>query len=307
MKSSKGMPMTYKAVLFLFLAVLAAGLVYGVQQVQVTVDKANVRAEAYPEARVIRIVSRDEVFTVLEKKGAWFKIALPMDNSSEPQVGFINEIVIAVVKTGMEAEKPVKMKKTAEKLLEPEEKAVQRKRAKVPASRGWEPEEKLFSGLSLKFGLMTSPKGANFGNKWILGIGFDKGLNRYLALGLELQPYLRSYSNASVPDASLSLIGTHAFLNVKAGANMGQFVPFLKFWKPYFGLGVGGMFESHKVKYQTLSDSLFKAYFAWHWMLGSEFVLKKIDLIFEYQAVKFSIPNVDPAFFIHFLMFGVRF
>jgi hypothetical protein len=56
-----------------------------------------------------------------------------------------------------------------------------------------------------------------------------------------------------------------------------------------------------------LSESKFNAYFAWHWMLGSEFVLKGISLIFEYQAIKISVPEVDPDFMSHFLMFGVRF
>lgn len=296
--------------LLLTLILLTLGFALAAGQVRVTVDKANVRAEADREAAVIRIVSRDEVFTVLEKKGAWYKIALPVDNAEETKFGFINEVVVAVIKPGeevVETAKPLKAKKAEAEVQEPEEKAVSKRTANVPASRGWEPEEKLFSGLSLKFGLMTSPKGRSFGDKWILGIGFDKGLNRYLSLGLELQPYLRSFSISSIPDASMSVMAANAFLNVKAGANMGQFVRFLKFWKPYVGLGAGGEFVSQKVKYQTLSQSKFNAYFAWHWMLGSEFAIKGIDLILEYQAIKVSIPSVDPDSFTHFLMFGVRF
>ncbi|MEI6614490.1 MAG: SH3 domain-containing protein [Chrysiogenales bacterium] len=299
--------MIHKAIMFFFLAVLTTGWVFGVQQVKVTVAKANVRAEADPEAAVIGTASRDDVFTVLEKNGAWYKIALPAESASEPQFGFINEIVVAVVRADKEVKKQAIVKKTAEQVPEPEEKALPRKKIKVHAKQDWEPEEKLFSGLSLKFGLMTSPQGGNFGDKWIMGIAYDKGLNRYLSLGLEFQPYLRSYSSTSIPDASLSLIGAHVFINVKAGANIGQFVPFLKFWKPYFGLGFGGAFESRKIKYQALSDSVFKSYFAWHWMLGSEFVLKSMDLILEYQAIKVSVPSVDPDFFTHFLMLGVRF
>ena len=301
--------MIHKAIMFFSLAVLTTGWVFGVQQVKVTVAKANVRAEADLKAAVIRTVSRSEVFTVLEKKGDWYKIVLPGDGVSESQVGFISETVVALVKevAGIGVKKPAKVKKAETEIQEPGEKAAPQRKTALPASRGWEPEGKLFSGFSYKFGLMTSPKGGNFGDKWILGIGFDKGLNRYLALGLELQPYLRSYSNTSLPGASLSLIGAHAFLNVKAGANMGQFVPFLKFWKPYLGLGAGGAFESRKIKYQTMSDSVFKSFFAWHLLLGSEFVLKRMDLILEYQAIKVSVPNVNPDFFSHFLMLGVRF
>jgi hypothetical protein len=301
--------MIHKAIIRLFLVALAAGSVYGVQQVQVTVAKANVRADADPGAAVVRVVSRDEVFTVIEKKGDWYKIVLPGDGASESQLGFINEFVVAVVNeaAGIGEKKPAKVTKVEAEIREPGEKTVPRKRPALRTSRNWEPEEKLFSGLALKFGLMTSPKGGDFGDKWMLGVAFDKGLNRYLALGLELQPYLRSYSDIGLPDASLSLIGAHAFLNVRAGANVGQFVPFLKFWKPYFGLGAGGVFELRKIKYQTMSDSVFKSYFAWHWMLGSEFVLKKIAFLFEYQAIKVSVPNVDPDFFIHFLLLGVRF
>jgi len=69
--------MTRKAIMFFSLAVLAAGLMHGVQQVKVKVDKANVREAADPGAAIIRVASRDEVFTVLERAGAWYKIALP--------------------------------------------------------------------------------------------------------------------------------------------------------------------------------------------------------------------------------------
>jgi hypothetical protein len=294
---------------FVGLMLWAACFSFGADRVRVTVDKANVRAEAKREAPVIRIVSRNEVFTVLDKTGPWYKIALPADNAAEPKSGYINEIVIETVAAGqeIEAEKPAKVKKAETAVREREEKAVPKRAAAISPGGRWEPEEKLFSGLSLKFGLMTSPKSSGFGNKWILGLGYDKGINRYLSLGLELQPYLRSYTNDSIPDASLSVMAAHAFLNVKAGANMGQFVSFLKFWKPYVGFGAGGAFLSQKVKYKTLSQSKFNAYFAWHLMLGSEFVLKGIDLILEYQAIKISVPEVDPDSMSHFLMFGVRF
>jgi hypothetical protein len=165
----------------------------------------------------------------------------------------------------------------------------------------------LFSGFSLKLGLQTSPKVSGIGNSWIAAFSLEKGLGRYLALGAELQPYLRSYSNDALPDASLSLVAAHAFLNIKIGAGLGQFIKALKFWKPYFGLGFGGAFEMQTAKYQANSDSKFKFYPAWHWLLGSEFLLKTISLIVEYQAVMVSVPNLDPDFFTNFLMLGVRF
>jgi opacity protein-like surface antigen len=299
-----------KAIVCLFLGLMLwmAGFSFGADRVRVTVDKANVRAVADRAATVVRIVSRDEVFTVLEKTGPWYKIVLPVDNAADVQSGFINEIVVAVLKPGAEAEtaKPAKVNRAEAEVRQARESEVPRT-VKAPARNRLEPEEKLFSGLSLKFGLMTFPKGGSFGDKWILGLGYDKGLNRYLSVGLELQPYLRSYSNSGTPDASLTVMAAHAFLNVKAGANMGQFVPFLKFWKPFVGVGAGGAFVSQKVKYKTLSDSKFNAYFAWHWMIGSEFAVKGIDLILEYQSIMVSVPEVDPDSFSHCLMFGVRF
>ena len=297
--------MTKRAVFFLVLAFMAAGFVHGIQRVKVTVDKANVRAEADRTAAVIRVVSRDEVFTVLEKNGPWFKIALPVDNADEPQSGFIHEIVVETVSAGQETESatPAKRTGTDADVREREEKTVPKREAAVSSTGRGEPEKKLFSGLSLKFGLMTSPKDGTFGDRWILAAGFDKGLSRYLAVGLEFQPYFRSYSDA----ADLSVIAANAFFNVKAGVDLGEFVRFLKFMKPYAGIGAGAELANMRVSYQGESQSKFNVHFAWHMILGSEFSLKGLDLIFEYQAIRVSNPDIDPGFFRHFLMFGVRF
>jgi hypothetical protein len=179
--------------------------------------------------------------------------------------------------------------------------------AKDNTSRVGKADDSLFSGFSLKLGLQTSPAVSGIGNSWIVAGALEKGVGRYLALGFEFQPFLRSYSNDALPDASLSLIAAHAFLNVKIGAGLGQFIAALKFWKPYFGLGFGVAFEMQTAKYQANSDSAFKFHPAWHWLLGSEFALKTISLIVEYQAVMVSVPDLDPDFFTNFLMLGIRF
>ena len=179
--------------------------------------------------------------------------------------------------------------------------------AKDNTGRVGKADDSLFAGFSLKLGLQTSPAVSGIGNSWIVAGALEKGLGRYLVLGMELQPYLRSYSNDALPEASLFLVAAHAFLNVKIGAGLGQFVAALTFWKPYVGLGFGGAFEMQTAKYLANSDSEFKFHPAWHWLLGSEFALKTISLIVEYQAVMVSVPNLDPDFFTHFLMLGVRF
>jgi hypothetical protein len=42
-------------------------------------------------------------------------------------------------------------------------------------------------------------------------------------------------------------------------------------------------------------------------MLGSEFAMKKFDLIVEFQSILLAAPGVSPDFFTNFIMFGVRF
>lgn len=285
MKYFKEKRMIRKITMMVSLFFLAVGLLAATQHVMVLAEKAKVKADADAGAATIYIAAKGEVFTVLERRGNWYKIELPTEEGAGPQAGFIAKSLVSE-SGGQGEKKPVR---------------------KGSANRSLKPDKHLFSGLSLKLGFKTSPKGDSFGNSWILAGTYEKKLGRYLSLGAELQPYLRHYANDSLPGTSLSIFAVHTFVNVKAGANLGQFVPVLKFWKPYFGLGFGAAFENQTAKYEGNSGSAFEIYFAWHWMLGSEFAMKKFDLIVEFQSILLGVPGVSPDFFTNFIMFGVRF
>jgi opacity protein-like surface antigen len=164
-------------------------------------------------------------------------------------------------------------------------------------------EEKLFSGYFAKFGLMTSPP-ASFGDKWLLDGGRDWGINPYLSVGGEIQPYYRHFSDSQLSDSTL---GANLFVNAKGGVNIGRFVEKLDFLTPYIGFGLGGSFAHSSSTFDGEKVSGTRFNFAWHLMFGFEVALKKMRLMLEFQTVKVSVPDVSPDAGQHFIMVGIRF
>jgi opacity protein-like surface antigen len=164
-------------------------------------------------------------------------------------------------------------------------------------------EEKLFSGYFAKFGLMTSPP-ASFGDKWLLDGGRDWGINPYLAVGGEIQPFYRHFSDSQLSDSTL---GANLFVNAKGGVNIGRFVEKLDFLTPYIGFGLGGSFAHSSSTFDGEKVSGTRFNFAWHLMFGFEVALKKMRLMLEFQTVKVSVPDVSPDAGQHFIMVGIRF
>jgi len=261
------------------------------EKVRVTVNNANVRSDPRTTAVVVLKAAKDDVFVVLGKTEGWYRIRLPEETGSESPEGYINESVVELLARETAAEPGL-------------EKAPARApHAKPAAQRASPPVEKLFSGLSAKFGIMTQPA-ARFGDRWLLAIGYDKGINPFLAAGLELQPYFRSFSDADFSDTT---IGANLFLNAKGGVNIGRFAESLKLLTPYLGVGLGGAmaFSSSKSGSEKVSDFAFN--FAWHMMFGIEVELKGMSAILEFQILKVSLPDINPDPTQYFWMFGVRF
>jgi opacity protein-like surface antigen len=264
-----------------------------VEKVRVTVNNANVRSQPSLSGELLLKAGAGDEFEVLAKISGWFKIRLPETSGSKASEGFISAALTELV-TGLEAPaanqgEPVRAKAPARP-----------SRTVKPAISG---EEKIFSGLSAKFGYMTRPAGS-FGDRWLLDLGKDWGINPFLAAGFEVQPYYRHFSDSLSSDSSL---GANLFVNAKGGANLGRFVEKLKFLTPYIGVGLGGAFAFSSSKYATEKVSSTNFYFAWHLMFGFEVVLKNMSVILEIQTIKVSVPEISPDAAQHFLMLGIRF
>ena len=265
------------------------------ERVRVTVDNANVRSQPDLDGKIVLKAGWGDVFEVTGKSNDWFKVLLPAEAGADTPEGYINEAMVEMLAAGEKvaaASAPPKSKTTPAK-------AAPRPRA---AAKSTAPK-KLFSGLAAKFGYRTNLPGG-FGDRWLLALTYEKGINPFLAAGLELQPYFRSFSDAGFSNSTL---GANLFLNAKGGVNIGRFVESLKFLTPYAGFGLGTAFASSSSKFGTEKVSSTDFRFAWHLMFGFEVVLKKLDLIFEIQMIKVSVPETDPDPKQGFIMLGVRF
>ena len=181
--------------------------------------------------------------------------------------------------------------------------ALESTKSKAKRKAAAKAEEKLFSGYFAKFGLMTTPP-ASFGDKWLLSFGRDWGINPYLSVGGEIQPFFRHFSDSQLSDSTL---GANLFVNAKGGVNIGRFVEKLNFLTPYIGFGLGGSFAHSSSTFDGEKVSSTRFNFAWHLMFGFEVALKKIRLMLELQTVKVSVPETSPDAGQHFIMVGIRF
>lgn len=262
-------------------------------KVQVTVENANIRSQPGLAGKIVLKAGKGDIFEIMDESNGWFRIKLPAEAGMEE--GFINEAVVEVLgsgKTAIAAGRSTQRKS-------PPAKAAARGRGSARATAS----EKLFSGLAAKFGFRTNIPG-RFGDRWLLALTYEKGINPFLAAGLELQPYFRSFSTAGYSDSTL---GANLFLNAKGGVNIGRFVESLKFLTPYVGFGLGTAFISSSSEFGGSKVGSTDLNFAWHLMFGFEAALKKLGLIFEIQMLKVSVPEIDPDPTQGWIMLGVRF
>jgi len=273
--------------------------------VEIVVEIANIRSQAGAEGDTIQKAKMGDNFKILELEGSWYKIALPVDKKGSPVFGYIHSSIVQIKSDEVKNNPPPpppskkKVKKNAKK---PEQVKVVKKKNIIKFD-----QDKLFSGFYLKGGLMTSPEADSFGDKWIIALGFDKPIGSYMSWGLEFQPYYRNFSEEAF-DLTLHNLSMNVFVNFKGGINLGKFFEPLKFFTLYGGLGVGTSLSFSYVDIAGLSGTDFAAHFAWHYMIGSEISLGKMNLILEIQGVKVIDPDIDPSTQSYgYFMLGIRF
>ncbi len=271
-------------------------------KIKVIAPSANVRALPNLKGEIIGNASEGEIFSVEKKEGDWYKILFQIKKNKFGYLHYVTvKEIFGVSKKTKTPEKKIDKKELTKK------KSKKRKPKKIKRKRIGHQQEKLFSGIFLKGGFMTSPSGVGLGESWISGIGFDSSIGKYLTWGFELQPYTRSITIPAISTTFSSIAG-NVFLNIKGGINMGKIINALRSMNLYLGAGAGTQLLYQSVKYSGASDSEFMANFMWHILFGAEFDIGKLNLIVEWQFDKTIVKNLDPSTVsTTFLMFGIRF
>ncbi len=264
-----------KAILFMLL-IFAALLCSGQTplKIKVIADYADIRSNPSVDAQVLEVALKGEIFAVMEKSGAWYKIKLSVDESGQVSSGYLHESMVA----------PAEMVEGQEKTAEPPKKPEPvSPTLPVPTP----PLRNFFSGTFLKFG---------FGERrWIVSLGNDFGIKRNFALGFELQPYYKDYS-----EENLTVLEMNIFANAKVGYRY-------SFLSLFGGGGIGPNLYYTNAEIEGESESHLDTRLAYHLLAGVAFNIRSVALIFEYQAIKISDPLVDPDPWTHFFIFGLRF
>ena len=260
-------------------------------QIRVLVHTANVRVKPDYSSSIIAQVSQGATLELKEISGDWYFVQLPPDESGVSKTGYVHQRVAErimpaqqqTVRTQPRAQQPVS--------YEPE-----RPRVAPPSQEG------ISTGFFLKFGWMTKPDAGGFGYSWLSAVGMDFSLAPNFTLGIEVQPAIRSYS-----DLDLTEIPVMAFVNGKGGINLGSLWRVLRVVNLFGGVGVGAEASFSTFKNEGQSYSNFDVKLAYHLLFGAEINLKSLALIAEYQITQVSDPAVDPDFWRHYWLFGIRF
>jgi opacity protein-like surface antigen len=260
-------------------------------QVKVAVDNAIVRVKPEVNAEMLDIAAKGKTFDVSDKIGAWYKIVVARDQSGKPIFGYIHEATVKPIgevppkpKTAKEPEQAAAA--GAEQPPAPPAPAAPLPREVPGAQPKVKSRDRVISGTSIKYG---------FNDHWLAALELNFGLGRNFGLGLELQPYYKKYENID-----LTVLETNVFLNAKAGFRLA----FLSF---YGGGGVGPNLSYTSTEIEGESFSEFKTMLAYHLIVGTELDLKIAGLVFEYQAIVVSDPDIDPDQWSHFFLVGLRF
>jgi opacity protein-like surface antigen len=257
---------------------------------KVSVQVANIRAQADATGQVLAVVRIGAILEMLGEQGDWYVVRVPAGEQAQGQTGYIPKILVQAM--GGAPAQPAPPPQPAPTAA-----------PHVVRESGLPPGGNLLKGFSVKFGWMASPSGQSLGDTWIAGLGYDFALGQNFALGLEVQPSYRSYSDTSF---EMKVIPVLAWAQLKAGVNLGRILKFLSFADGYAGIGLGGQaaFFSATVDGQSYSQTNFN--FGLKVVLGTAIQLGAIKLLLEYQFVRISDPAVDPVVWRGFVMAGIR-
>jgi Bacterial SH3 domain len=266
---------------------------------KVKVAMANVRLEPSPTSEVVARVSEGTLLEAKSRTGDWYLVSLPPDEQNKIISGYIHSGTVDIV--GPEKTQTVAPPEPVRaKVIEREtERSEVIEEPPAERSRG-----KLLYGFFLKLGGMFSPYPGKFSDAWLASFGLDLGLNRNFSLGFEIQP---AYRNFSGEETSFWIIPIMVLGQLKAALDLGNLTPSLGFARLFMGGGAGVEASYSVLQHMEDTFTKFETKPAYRVLAGTEIVLKSLRLIFEYQMTMISDPNVDPDFWGHYLLFGLRF
>jgi len=256
------------------------------RQVKVIIDNANIRSKPELNAELLDIASKGALFEVIEKAGDWYAIKLGEDQGGRAVYGYIHESMVERIGvTGLQPQavrEPEPVPPPPPPVPEPAP-PPQEIYATQATTR---PREKLISGSFIKYG---------FGEHWLVSFGADLGIGRHLGIGLEFQPY---YNHSSEFDRSV--LQMDVYVNAKLGFKLGLFTF-------YGGGGLGPDLSYVNTEIGGQSFTKLEAMLAYHGILGLALNIGKIGLVFEFQPIMVSDPNLDPDTWGQFFFIGLRF
>ena len=256
------------------------------RQVRVLLDNATIRSRPELDAEVLDITAKGTLFDVIEKAGPWYTIRMGEDETGKVVYGYIHESMAEPV--GMTEPSPQAVRDPEPPppppppIQEPPTAPREMKDSQVKISS----YDKLISGSFLKYG---------FGDHWLASFGFDLGLGRNVGVGLEFQPYVENLSEVNSITIQMDI-----FVNLKLGFKLWLFTL-------YGGGGVGPDLSYTSSEIGDQSFSKFKTMLAYHGIAGVAVNIGKIAIVFEYQPIRVSDPDLDPDSWGQFFFVGLKF
>jgi len=256
------------------------------RQVKVIIDNASIRSKPELDAEILDVAAKGTLFQVIEKAGAWYAIKMGEDQAAKAVYGYIHESMVEPI--GRVEPQPQAVREPEPSLLPPpppqEPPSPRRQLRETPTEV--RSHDKLVSGAFIKYG---------FGDHWLASSGFDLGIGRHFGIGLEIQPY---YTQSS--DIDRSVLQLDVFVNAKLGFK-------LWFFTVYGGGGLGPALSFANTEIEGQSFSKFKTMLAYHGILGLALNIGRVAVVFEFQPIVISDPELGPDTWGRFFFIGLRF
>jgi Bacterial SH3 domain len=274
---------TLQKALILLMAMTQIGFAQTPRQIKVIIDNANIRSRPELDSEILETAVKGTLLDFIEKAGPWYTIAMGTDPSGKAVYGYIHESMVEPVGAAapelQPAQEPAALPPPPPRVEEPP----------LPGSGSpvkEAPPERLISGSYLKYG---------FGDYGFLSFGADLGIARNFGIGLEIQPSYRRNS-----DIDRTVVQIDVFANAKLGFK-------LAFMTLYGGGGIGPDFSFVDTEIGGHSSSEFRTMLATHGIVGLALTIGKIGILFEYQPILISDPDIDSDEWGHFFLVGLKF